>query len=231
MPSDFLLSDLAEVTVYADGTVIVPGPQAEIFPPPALRSLLSGTLSKAEVAALLDEAEKAGLTRGDRRLADDRIADAPSTRFLVRSGGKTSTVDVYALHESESEITRPILEFEERVLNTGSKAATMPYTPDRIRLVLARPADQPSPEPGQPPELDPGNVPWPLTASPDEFGQKAADEGFFDRCGVVQGKDLLLMRPALENSNTRTHWTGGSGDWLVIARPLLPGEPGCEELL
>src|SRR4030088_2437370 len=50
------LRTLPAFTLYGDGTVIVPGVQAQIFPGPAISPLVKGKLSEAQVQELLKRA-------------------------------------------------------------------------------------------------------------------------------------------------------------------------------
>jgi hypothetical protein len=83
--------------LYGDGRLIIPGPQIEIYPGPALPNLQVLTLSKEAVQAVLDAADAAGLLGPDRRYDDLRVADAPTTTFTVVADGVRHTISVQAL--------------------------------------------------------------------------------------------------------------------------------------
>jgi hypothetical protein len=80
--------------------------------------------------------------------------------------------------------------------------------------------DPPTDDPG----LKPGLAQWPLTTPLREFG--TAFGAGTDRCGVIEGADLALLLPAVQEANTLTQWTDGTtGGRVLVVRPLVQGEP------
>src|SRR5262245_27404168 len=97
VPYEFTLSSVPFWSLFGDGTLILTGPQIEIYPPPALPPLLRTQLTEDGVQAILEAAEGAGLMDGDRDFGDQCIADAATTVFTTTANGSTSVVSAYAL--------------------------------------------------------------------------------------------------------------------------------------
>ena len=87
------------ISVYGDGTVIVPGPQIAIYPGPALPNLQRATISPAGMQILLQAARDAGLFGPDAHYDLVGIADAASAEFTLNADGRIHTISAYALME------------------------------------------------------------------------------------------------------------------------------------
>src|SRR4029453_11312592 len=70
-------------SLFGDGTLIVPGPQIEIYPGPALPNLTATPVSEDGIQAILQAARDAGLMDGDQNYGDMCIADAANTVFTT----------------------------------------------------------------------------------------------------------------------------------------------------
>ena len=57
-------------SLFGDGTLIVPGPQIEIYPGPALPNLTATPVSEDGIQAILQAARDAGLMDGDANYGD-----------------------------------------------------------------------------------------------------------------------------------------------------------------
>jgi hypothetical protein len=88
-------------SLFGDGTLIVPGPQIEIYPGPALPNLTATPVSEEGIQAILRAAKDAVLMDGDRNYGDMCIADAANTVFTTTANGSTSVVSAYALDVGE----------------------------------------------------------------------------------------------------------------------------------
>ena len=88
-------------SLFGDGTLIVPGPQIEIYPGPALPNLTATPVSEDGIQAILQAAKDAGLMDGDKNYGDMCIADAANTVFTTTADGSTSVVSAYALDVGE----------------------------------------------------------------------------------------------------------------------------------
>jgi hypothetical protein len=89
---------LPELSVFADGRVIIEGPRALGYPGPALPSLREFRLTRVGLDLVVDEARAAGLLDDPPPdYGHAGITDQPTTTVTVRVEGTTRQVDVYAL--------------------------------------------------------------------------------------------------------------------------------------
>jgi len=96
---EFQLRLIPEFSLYGDGTIVTPGPQIEIYPPPALPSVQTQPVSEDGVQAILQAAIDAGIDT-DHDMTDmgsTMVADAATTTFTISVNGTTNSFGVYAL--------------------------------------------------------------------------------------------------------------------------------------
>ena len=101
VPMGFLLTQAPTFTLYGDGTVIFQqiDNRQNAFDAARLPWLV-GHLNEEAIQALLNFALTEGRLANAREQYDQgMVADAPSTIFNLNAGGKTKTVNVYALME------------------------------------------------------------------------------------------------------------------------------------
>ena len=84
------------LALYGDGRLIVPGPQIELYPGPALPNLQVRAVSEAGIQAILAAARAAGLLGPDRQY-DGHMPDVPTTTFTVVADGARHVVSVQGL--------------------------------------------------------------------------------------------------------------------------------------
>ena len=101
VPYEYTLGSTPFWSLFGDGTLIVPGPQIEIYPGPALPNLTATPVSEDGIQAILEAARDAGLMDGDANYGNQCIADAATTVFTTTAEGKTSVVSAYALDVGE----------------------------------------------------------------------------------------------------------------------------------
>jgi hypothetical protein len=223
--------------LYGDGRLIVPGPQIEIYPGPALPNLQVTRISEDGVQAILQAARQAGLQGADRRYDFQTIADAPTTTFTVVTDGGRHVTSVYALDEAgrapssqmpadEAEARQALAEFRNKLgdlgswLPTGSVSEDGAYRFDELRIFVMDPV---TPDPG----LEQQAVQWPLSTSLAAFGQPVTN-GPPARCGSVGGDDLKAVLPLAEKANELTPWESAGATYSLVFRPLMPDESGCQ---
>lgn len=241
MIRDFFLTSFPTFTLTGDGRVIVPGAQIDIFPSPALPAVNVRKLTEEGIQLILKEVARTGLFSKDANLqaAQNFVADAGDTIFILHAGGKDVTVTVYGLATFDVEGNYPGVSADElaayRTLSRlsqqlGNLDAMLPasswvdkdwqpYHPEGLRL-LVRNADADPPD-----ESGIGNalVDWPVDSDPAIFGDPASDGSL--RCGVVSGKDADDWYAAFSSANGLTRFVKGDHRYQVTVRFQLPDEP------
>jgi hypothetical protein len=236
VPPGTVLRAVPEFSLLGDGRIIVPGPQMEIYPGPALPNLLQRSATEDGVQAILRAADEVGLLGPDRTLDAPGIMDAPTTIFTAVANGSRHVTSVYALgldvptppgvSEEELEARKALAAFQASLFNLdgwlpkGSLGEEAPYTFDELRVYVEPYALSPEPE------LQQAEKPWPLAEPLASFGERY--DQFPDvRCGAVHGEDLARLLPEAQGSNELTPWTSGGERYHLVFRPLLPDEHGC----
>jgi hypothetical protein len=210
------------VALYADGRLIMLGPQIELYPGPALPNLQVTQLTPAGVQQVLDWAAEAGL-QGEDRFLGQPMPDAGTTLFTVVRGQETHTSSVADM-SSDDQAIGALRQFQDVVSNIRQWLPAedivgddQPYAWDALQI-LATPADPASmPDPALVTIVD-----WPL-ASLATIGVDAGGQ----RCAVIEGADLDTLRPPLETANELTMWRSDDQVYSVQLHPLLPDDPGC----
>jgi hypothetical protein len=232
----YQLRQLPWLSIFGDGRVMVPGPQIEIYPGPALPNVVTFRISEEGLQKVLEEALADGLLGADAQYQYPGIADAGTTTFTVVAGGKRHIVSAYALAEGgamdsqlDPETLRArtaLLKFQERALDLRSWLGAAVIEPEsayrfealRIFVTAAQPADQ---------GITPGYADWPLATPLASFGDPMVGNLGDMRCAAVSGDDLAKLLPAIQNSNELTLWHSGGKEYQLVLRPLLPDESGC----
>jgi len=235
VPYEYTLGSTPFWSLFGDGTLIVQGPQIEIYPGPALPNLVAIPISEEGVQAILGAARDAGLMDGDATYSNDCIADAATTVFTTNADGETSVVSAYALEVGEppgtcggkddGDARAALAEFQAMLgdlqswLPADSVGAEEPYDPSEMRVYV-------QPYRGEA-ELPQGAIEWPLDVPLDGFGEPAANAPTDTRCGLVSGSEFETLFAAAHNANQLTPWTSGGTEYGLIFRPLLPDEHTC----
>jgi hypothetical protein len=220
-----------EFTLYGDGTVIVPGAVAAIYPGPALDPLNTFKLSEQQVQALLTKARDAGLLEGGPVDYGDMgsvgITDMPTTTVVLNAGGTQVKAEAYALSAgamgggltaAHATARRALAGFVAGLPN-GSSAGG--YTPSAL-AVYAGPFE------GEP-QIDATPMVWPLQTDLATTGAKVS-EGLPYRCIAVTGGDAETLLTELGSANDQTQWLAhpdSNRTFGLIIRPLLPDETPC----
>jgi hypothetical protein len=206
------LVDLPAISVYGDGTVILPGPQIAIFPGPALPNLQRATITPAGMQILLEAARDAGLLGPDAHYDLGGIMDASSAEFTLNAEGAVHTISAYALMESSGSPQGQ----DPAIAEARSKLA-------RFQLLVSAGAPDNQGLAQRP-------IAWPLSTPLATFGKALPDLFQGQRCGVVDGADMDLLMPLLQDANALTPWTDDGVAYGLLVRPLLPGEAGCQTI-
>ena len=216
---DFVFRQLPTLVVYGDGVVITQGPQAAIFPGPALPNLIERQLDAAGLATLTEALRDAGLltaTPPSYELNPITIADAPTTTLTVTVGNVTAVHSAYALGMVvENGARKKLADFVARlgdlsaVVGGSHLGKETSYVPTSFRVrATPNPSDggvQPRPE----------VIDWPLAT---------VDLARATTCAPV----TAIGARALFASMTETTRVRQAGSVYAIAiRQVLPGEAAC----
>ena len=210
------------VVLYADGRLIMQGPQIEIYPGPALPNLQVTHVSQAGVEQVLTWAEEAGLKGPDRQLGE-LLLDAGQTVFTVVSPDGTHHTSVTDLSASDPEI-RAVAHFQEVMLDLRSwipdeiAGADEPYAFDRLRVI----SSEADPAAIVDPQLS-STLEWPLDTPLADLGTSMSEPANY-RCGLIEGDDLAALMPLLQQANELTLWQSDDTLYQLELRPLLPDE-------
>ena len=235
VPVGYDFSSVPQLTVYGDGLVVVPGPQIEPYPAPALPNLLTHQLDAEQLDALLELAADAGLLAAAPSYGTPPVADAGATTVTLVHDGRTWVHAAEALGVLESPDSG--MSAEDLGL-TAEEAEARQALHDFVgaaqELVAAAPeagayevpawavmAAEVGEEALVPAEdgLERQRLAWPVeTALPAEMA-----------CVVVDGDEAAAVTTALAGANTLTVWEQDGVHHEVWFRPLLPHEDGCPE--
>jgi hypothetical protein len=238
---DFHLTSFPSFTLLGDGRVIVPGAQIDIFPPPALPAVNVRTLNEDGIQALLRQVASTGLfgKSAEFLAAQNFLADAGDTIFILHAEGKDVTIKVYGLGAFDSPGNYPGVSEEEIAANqtlsrlaqqlgnldamlaatAWADASWEPYVPEALRLLVRNADADPPDESGIPNAL----IDWPVDSDPATFGDPASDGTI--RCGVASGQEAEEWYAALTNANTQARFVRGDHKYEVTVRFQLPDEP------
>ena len=231
VPIEYSFGGLPEFTLYGDGRVIVHGPTTMEFPGAALPNLLTGTIDEAAVGDAVRAARDAGVTSSPD-LGQPLVADAPTTTFVLVDGGRTTTLEAYALGIGESPgLTSPqqaarrrLSDLTSRMINLG-EVAREAYEPTAVSVLVQPPAVPVAPEPGPPEEQPiPTEADWPLADL-----ATGGRESFGGRCLGFTGAEAEKVLDAAGKAKSNTRWRSGGATFALVFRPELPNTEPCAE--
>lgn len=223
-PVELIVNRLPGFSVYADGTLLAPAPVPAIYPGPIVMPLQSISLSKENLAALIEKIREMGLPSIDREIDNslaDLVADATTvTATFLDADGSEHIYGAYALFLASDEpvpdTTRLLGELVELLDSFLAAPGPRVFEPNRIQLWVN---DAPSVDP----EVT-ETVSWPLAITPDDF----EPEGDFNfGCHVLAGEAAQAAISAFSAANQATLWDYQGTELQLIVRILLPDEPGC----
>jgi hypothetical protein len=230
LPTATRFSRLPTVSVYGDGRVLTPAPQPAVYPVPALPSLRVQQITAANVRHLVDLASHAGVGSG-QDLGSPAVADAPSTRFTLRTNTGVATTTVFALgmapdtglsasqRAGRAALRDLVTALSDLPTTLGPVPAAIPFVPAGVAAVAQEWTDPH--DPAAPPTAA---VAWPGPELPGTY------VGMGLRCVTATGGEGQAVMAAAAHANALTPWTSGDGRFIVAIRPLLPDETGCQDL-
>jgi hypothetical protein len=230
VPVDFAFSNLPQVSIFGDGSVITQGPVAAIFPGPALPNLQVANLSEDGLQILLAAALEAGLLEDGVDYGQPLVADASTTTFIVATDGATVETAIYhltpenfgdsALTPEQKERREHALEFQALLYDLAGAVGEElgpeeSYEWTALRMLI-QPADPTAQDPSG---IEPGIMEWPL----DDLATMGEEQPL-GRVAAITGADLETVMPQLQEADQLTIWHSGDGYYRLALRPLLPDE-------
>jgi hypothetical protein len=206
VPASYFLGDIPEVTITGDGTVYLSGQRSTGL----VRPVRTADLGEAGLQQVLGWADDAGLLdgSGDHPLDKDKvITDAPTTRvtFVLGDGGTVVEHSAYALglDETDDDSRQALARFVDDVEQLVADLPTEDYDPTSlvVHAILVKPGG--------------GHV-----FHPDGVAELELTEG----CQLVEDPAAV---EALTSGQVPAH--DEAGEWTIAARPVLPGDRGCED--
>lgn len=215
--------DLPELTVYADGRLLIVEHADGEVP-----EFTSASVPGTQIDKLLDDARDAGLLGPEPPDTGAPCCDLAYTRVslldldpdalfeyqVIGLGFEGDSADELTAEQHAARAKLLALKDELGALAAGGVASGW-YVPRELALLVNEGRYQPDDEP----------QPWPLgrplsdTDSPDPQG---------DHCIHVTGADVRIVLDAIEQANNPS-WTSDGAEWNVWVRPLLPHEHGCPQ--
>lgn len=236
VPVGYDFSSVPQLTVYADGLAVVPGPMIEIFPAPALPNLRAHQLDDADVDELIALAREAGLLAEVSSYGTPPVADAGATTVTLRHDGRTWVhsaealgfleapvedggvqPDLAGVTAEEAEARQALWDFVEAAQGLVTAAPEEAYDVEAWAVMGAE-VDESTLAPAED-GMERQRLAWPLsTPVPSEM-----------QCVVVDGEEAATLTAALAEANAMTLWESGDALHEAWFRPLLPHEDGCPE--
>lgn len=222
-PVEMILGRHPRYVLQADGRLYTPGAIPMIYPGPMLMPVFVGTVDDAAMQEIMDAIGDAGLGEIDGRTDDttatDHVADATTTVITYFDGETEHTLSVYALGIAleSSELAADAAALVDVVDRAASNlTGSVEYQPTRVEIRTGESMSLPDPE-------FRNTRPWPLQTAPGEM--PAGEYGW--RCVVVEGPPATDLLEIFGDANQATVWEHEGTEYPLIARGLLPGDPGC----
>ncbi|MFP5331293.1 MAG: hypothetical protein ACLGHX_02860 [Acidimicrobiia bacterium] len=222
-PVETILGRQPRYVLQADGRLYMPGAIPMIYPGPMLMPVFVGTVDEAAMDRILTAIGDTGLGeiegRVDDTTASDHVADATTTVITYFDGEAEHTLAVYALGIAVE--SSDLADAAAAVVDAVDQAAATVENPvefrsSRVEIRTGETMSLPDPE-------FRNTRPWPLETAPDEL--PAGEYG--SRCVVVEGPPATDLLEIFGEANQATVWEYEGTEYPLIARGLLPGEPGC----
>ena len=222
VPIEFIVGQGPRLVLLRDGTLIVSGPQIEIFPQPLLPNYQSIKLGEEDMLFVLEELDALGFAEIESEVnneAANMVADASTTvtTFYNQDGQHTFSVYALGIGSQVSDGRVPVLaNLVEHLSQIGFSQAGTPYEWQGLEVLAGVPQ--------APAEPDFANVqPWPLDVGFDAM----ADIGFGWRCTPYEGEEAQALLGLFAGANQVTTWDDGGTEYSIKVRPLFPQQEPC----
>lgn len=205
------------VLITGDGRIFSPGVMPAVYPGPLVAPVGVGRLSEEQVQGVLEAARAAGLLEAAPDYAEEQPlhTDDATTTVLIQADGEAFEHSAYALGSQveESGARKTLLEFIEEVSADYASAGEEVFTPEQVAVL---------PQAQRPRHL------YQLEGSPDmRRWPQAAGKLQTMRCVVVDDPELIAE---FNEANQLTFYRSGGKTFALAVRPMLPGDPGCDDV-
>ena len=222
VPIEFIVGQGPRMVLLRDGTLIVSGPQIEIFPQPLLPNYQAIKLGEEDMLFVLEELEALGFAEIENEVNDEAanmVADASTavTTFYNQDGAHTFSVYALGIGTQVTDGRVPILaNLVEHLSQIGFSQPGAAYEWEALEVLAGLPLF--------PEEPDFANVqPWPLDVGFDEM----TDIGFAWRCASYTGEEAQTLLGLFASANQVTTWDDGNTEYSIKVRPLFPQQEPC----
>lgn len=217
---------LPPVTVYADGSIVVPSVVG--LRAPGVRRLSPGGLER-----LRERLRSSGLFTSSRTFPPLRPPESGFTTYTVELHDEGRVVTVASPNLFPPEEGRRLIDLAEGILAPAEPvdpadwvdgtAAPLPYRAARTRLTAETVAFPPGS--WDRPPVAAGELAWALPGTPDSFGEllAAGDPARRIRCAIVTGDDEARLRAALDAVRLDSIETGAMTRSWDLSAPAVPG--------
>ena len=212
---------LPTLLITGDGRVFSEGPVPTIFPGPFLPNIQVATVTRAEMAELLNAAKSVCLLGKipDYTVGVPQVTDVGSTALTLTVNGQNFTHEAFALgmEQVDAPDRKVLKDFIELVTARTSGLQSAPFLANTY-LLATLPVEistDPTVAPGSGDPV-PQIEPW-----SSEIGINLKDL----TCAPVSAEKVQAL---FEGSNQLTYFSQDGGLYTLAVRPVLPGQPGCE---
>jgi len=222
VPIEFIVGQGPRLVLLRDGTLIVTGPQIEIFPQPLLPNYQAIQLGEEDMLFVLEELDALGFTEIEDEFnneAANMVADASTTvtTFYNQDGAHKFSVYALGIGTQVTDGRIPILaNLVEQLSQIGFSQPGAAYEWEALEVLAGVP-----PAPAEP---DFANVQdWPLEVGFEDM----TDIGFGWRCASYEGDGAQALLELFAGANQVTTWDEGGTEYSIKVRPLLPQQEPC----
>ena len=226
VPIEFIVGQGPRLVLFRDGTLIVSGPQIEIFPQPLLPNYQSIQLDEEEMLFVLEELDALGFADIDNEVNDEAanmVADASTaiTTFYNEEGAHTFSVYALGIGTQVTDARVPILaNLVEHLSQIGFSQPGQPYEWEGIEVLAGVPQVAAEPE-----FVD--IRPWPLSVAFNDM----ADIGFGWRCASYEGDQAQSLLGMFAEASQVTTWDDGASEYSIKVRPLFAQQEPCARVV
>lgn len=229
------LTHVPQFSLFAGGLIVMEGAQIEIYPGPAVPSVFSMKVDAEGLRKIIEAARRAGLDGPDRTYEHPAVMDAGTTTFTFVDNGVRHVISAVALGtepnpaipKDEQKARAKLFDLQTRLGNLrawlpeGSVSAERPFAYQGLAVIVN------TEPPGE--RLEQAELTWPLDRPIAQLTKPVAGQPTLS-CFVVDGQDLVKLRPLVARANELTPWKSEGKTYWLRFRPLLPDESSCPKI-